>query len=111
SRVGARLRTDSSPGDREPVAVEAETGEQCDALVEPVIAVRSRFCCAAVDDISRSVDEVIPDVAPTPISGACTFDLEGGRGRGEAQSCQRLSIESMNAVAAADRSWVLERAK
>jgi hypothetical protein len=107
ARVGARLRDDASPGDREPVAVEAETGEQCDVLVEPMIAVRSRFCCAAVDDISRSVDEVIPDGAPAPISGACSFDLESGRGRGEAQSCQRLSIERMNAVHASNMSWKL----
>src|SRR5699024_6312793 len=107
ARVGARLRNDSSPGDRDPVAVEAETGEQCDVLVEPVIAVRSRFCCAVVDDISRSVNEVIPDGAPTPISGACTSNLEGGRGRGEAQTCQRLSIERMNAVHASNMSWKL----
>src|SRR5699024_10121409 len=32
---------------------------------------------------------------------------ESGRGRGEAQTCQRLSIERMNAVHASNMSWKL----
>src|SRR5699024_5320482 len=107
ARVGARPRDDASPGDRESVAIDTETGEQRDVLVEPVVAVRSRFCRAAVDDVAGGVDEVIPDGAPATICGACSFDLEGGRGRGEAQSCQRLGIERMNAVHASNMSWKL----